>query len=781
MSSHRYAVRRSAPQLPSHQGPGVGVADVDITPRLATSLTGYGLLRRRYARGLYGRLQATAIVVQDDTDKRRRVAIVACDLHAAPRVLTELVASKVPLSCGVGVDALLLYASHSHSGPGHLYGGAFYDVGAAPGGGFDVQTTEWLAARIASAIVAACADLEAHTNRHLRVGHAILDAPILWHRNFDALAGDFVKLEESRGTDTDGEFAPMLDLSVQAFATGPHNNEPHRLRALAAELAGVPLAEIPLHAPNLPRRYATRMRVDVLSVHEGDASAPPADTLVGAIGFLDATPTMVGRRPRLLTADAVGLAASMVRWRAGKRLPIGMAGGAVGDVNIVPADMAAQGYRSILNDAALDTAWDGDWSARDALRRPIRAAASHIATAITSAVGASHAVSDPSVAAGMVEFGLAGRKDTVPAADIADAVTANMFRTRAASAAPAAEVGVSFLAGSELQRKGKAGDPSSDVINDGGLFGEGTRKWFDGSDVLNYVADVDEPHHPKVAAPPYGGLIGAPQASIPSIASVRAARFGTGPDGVLLVTVPGECTTMFAHQLRFLIGQRTPNAPGTLVIGGPAGEYIGYFPTIREYLRQPYEGGSAWWGRDSGTILQSRICAMAEQVVTAGDGAAPPTGNVAFDTPIETHPIVDAGDAFRDRHIPGAPGAHLDPVTHAPDAWIVRGTAIIHAPGLPDGWWDSANGVGTPWLRLERQTSPGHFAAVSRGGIAIDDVATPAWIEVADVHKHDGAAVVRLAFAWDVPLEALAAGDVIRVVVAIPAAAFVAASDAVTV
>lgn len=90
----------------------MGVAEVDITPRLGTPMAGY--YSPRGADGVHDPLMAKAMVLDDGTTK---LALVSLDIiKTTPKMVAdarELIATRV----GIQADAVLIAATHSHTGP----------------------------------------------------------------------------------------------------------------------------------------------------------------------------------------------------------------------------------------------------------------------------------------------------------------------------------------------------------------------------------------------------------------------------------------------------------------------------------------------------------------------------------------------------------------------------------------------------------------------------------------------------------------------------------------
>jgi len=102
-----------------------GAASVVITPDEPTWMAGYAS-RTRPSEGKFQDLFAKALAIEDATGTR--VVIVTLDLIGVPRALREAVAEQVRQKFGLRPEALLLNASHTHSGPVVRGGKTFYDL-----------------------------------------------------------------------------------------------------------------------------------------------------------------------------------------------------------------------------------------------------------------------------------------------------------------------------------------------------------------------------------------------------------------------------------------------------------------------------------------------------------------------------------------------------------------------------------------------------------------------------------------------------------------------------
>lgn len=91
-----------------------GVSSVDITPPLGLPLRAWAA-RTATAKKIHDPLTATALVFDDSSGGL--AALVALDLPHVGRGLTDAVRARVQATTGIPTDAVLLNASHTHSGP----------------------------------------------------------------------------------------------------------------------------------------------------------------------------------------------------------------------------------------------------------------------------------------------------------------------------------------------------------------------------------------------------------------------------------------------------------------------------------------------------------------------------------------------------------------------------------------------------------------------------------------------------------------------------------------
>ncbi len=131
-----------------------GAARVSITPdprELPYTLGGYGDLKRLRtpATGIHDTCYARALVLASGAS---RCAIVSLDLCFLPANVKEAVATRIG-ETGIPKAALLLCATHTHSGPEplRLHSGNTGATGDLPS--FDPHLLDWMAGRIAQAVL----------------------------------------------------------------------------------------------------------------------------------------------------------------------------------------------------------------------------------------------------------------------------------------------------------------------------------------------------------------------------------------------------------------------------------------------------------------------------------------------------------------------------------------------------------------------------------------------------------------------------------------------------
>jgi neutral ceramidase len=130
-----------------------GVARVDITPAPGFPMGGHSKAGS-IARGYWTRLFARAFVLEDAAGNT--LVLVSCDLWSVPAGLVDRVAEILLTRAEthhIDRDHLVLAATHTHHSPGNFSTSAFYNTWASASVGFDARLFEFLAQRIAQAIV----------------------------------------------------------------------------------------------------------------------------------------------------------------------------------------------------------------------------------------------------------------------------------------------------------------------------------------------------------------------------------------------------------------------------------------------------------------------------------------------------------------------------------------------------------------------------------------------------------------------------------------------------
>lgn len=132
--------------------PVAGIAEVDITPPMGIPQFGYSTWAKK-ARGFRTRLKARAFYLH--APGNTPMALVQLDLGAGSRLLHNRVAERIAADTDVPAHALSLLSTHTHSGPGQYLGNDFYNVFGSNRPGFDPQLFDFLARRIAQAVIKA--------------------------------------------------------------------------------------------------------------------------------------------------------------------------------------------------------------------------------------------------------------------------------------------------------------------------------------------------------------------------------------------------------------------------------------------------------------------------------------------------------------------------------------------------------------------------------------------------------------------------------------------------
>ena len=515
--------RRAPAPVPTGLGLRAGAALTDLTPPMGTWTAGWGpSVTPRRAVNFVSRLFARVLVLDDGEGER--VALIAADLHAGSRYLCERVA-ELTASEGFHVGRIVLAGAHNHAGPGNLYANPYFDMFATSYPwvrGFHRELADDLSERIADAVKAACARLQP-----ARVGHGVAS---VWNwtvnRSLEAALNDF------RGQ------------SAEA------------IRARLSELWSAP-AEV----TELERLFVDP-RVQLIAA-VGLDGAP-----IGAFATFAGHAALLAREHGALGGDWFGAAQQaaegLLEARTGTRPLIGLAAGAIGDVDPRPPGMALP----------------------ELLRKRQESLSSNLS--LVKQHGAR-------LGAALVEaFDDAVKNTAQPRLTVRFSETEIRGETVPTDRGPARlphepRIGASTLAGSELGR---------------GSLAEGLRD--------DDPAHASDPHWPKIDDDFTMGLIQPVLDNLqyfPTTLPLRLVQIGE----VAIVGLSGEPTTWLAHRLGEVI-------PGKVMVAGTCGDYSGYFTSGREYELQHYEGASTLWGRYTERWLHQAIdrLAKSEPVVPTG-------------------------------------------------------------------------------------------------------------------------------------------------------------------
>lgn len=146
-----------------------GAAKVDITPPPGFPLGGHSL-NGGIARGVRTRLYARALYLKPKTG--RPIVMVQADLLSGSRILHHRVAELIAPKTDIEAGGLVIAATHTHSAQGNYFGDVFYDRMASPEPGFQRRLYEFMAERMAAAIVRA---YEARRPAKLAAGSIAID------------------------------------------------------------------------------------------------------------------------------------------------------------------------------------------------------------------------------------------------------------------------------------------------------------------------------------------------------------------------------------------------------------------------------------------------------------------------------------------------------------------------------------------------------------------------------------------------------------------------------
>lgn len=293
-----------------------GTAEVDITPGMGAPLFGYSWDAAKKARGVWTRLKARVIALQDSNGER--LALVQADLGAVSGLVHRRVAERSAPLDGITADRLLIAATHTHAGPGGYFGEPFFNVFGAGRPGYDPEIAELLVTRISEAIHRAFSELGPAA-----LGATDIDVPnVARNRSCQArLLEHSEACTQGSNSDVDAKLrmlridrtepgfsSPLAALCVFAVhgTALPHSNQLYHgdlhgvaARALAARIAKARPGHRPLLAAFMNGAEGdvsptSRTRGESAAIELGEAIAQQAyQAYVALDGQLDANPTLL--------------------------------------------------------------------------------------------------------------------------------------------------------------------------------------------------------------------------------------------------------------------------------------------------------------------------------------------------------------------------------------------------------------------------------------------------------------------------------------------------------
>jgi neutral ceramidase len=267
-----------------------GVAKVDITPLPGYPMGGHSIAAT-VSRGVWTRLHASAIYLEDADG--HPLVLVSCDLWSMPAGLADRVADLVaqdPAGKGIGRQAMIFAATHTHQSPGNFSSSLAYNSLASPLPGFDQQLFDYLARRMTTAVLGA-------------VSNAQPARVILTQSSLPSAA---------------------RNRSMPAFLLDPE------CKAILAENAAIPLADPWKEYPDPRASRAVDPRLRVLRI-EGQQG------MIALVGFLAIHPTALGHETEVYSADIFGIAETLAEQslvaKGGANPCVVLFNGAEGDVS----------------------------------------------------------------------------------------------------------------------------------------------------------------------------------------------------------------------------------------------------------------------------------------------------------------------------------------------------------------------------------------------------------------------------------------------------------------
>lgn len=563
-----------------------GAASVDITPVLGLDLAGFGFRASRHSEGSYGRLRGTCLLLEGPDGNR--VLLVATDLLAGSRYLTEGLARELAPDLGLTVDRIWLCASHTHAAPGHIFGERFYDCLASRANDFDVATADTIVRRLAAGARRAAAGLVP-----ARVG--VGDAPLwglVWQRSLLQLAANLGAPER------------LSDAALDAA-----------VRELMPEVSG--------HAP--PDGISTAH-----AACDARCQAVWAESLdgrpLGVFAVVHGTPAVLPAFMALISPDAAGVASRRVHHALhghfGSSVPVGIVAGIMGDTNLVDPTTEIGAFRARRQPTSFQL--------REDLIGLMERVARGLADGVLRACARAREDAKPDRPV-VVRFRTweipeaAGPGYRMPAEhQVGNGQFGGSELNRAPLDLPALSVWSLFSGriASQVFLRWLTGEPS-----------ERRRQWWWPVPVRLPIRSRDG-HSPKnhlvydllrrFARPWFGRNVRSGDGFDPYL-PIRHLELGEH----VLVGLPLEPSTVLSHRIR---QAARSEAPHRVVLVGLCGSYVGYATTVEEYRVQDYEGAATVWGRDLGTMVVHAV------------------GEMALEPGLEPGSVVD-GEAFFDTDV----------------------------------------------------------------------------------------------------------------------------------
>jgi neutral ceramidase len=549
-----------------------GAGKTDITPPPGYPTGGDGPAGA-VTRGYWTRLSARAFYFEDA--RGNRLALVSCDLFALPGGLTQTAArlinteslrlardynitlpAEIPIT--LSKSELVVAATHTHQGPGNFLSVGAFNLFGSPYSGFDRDLFDFLADRIAGAVLSAMADAYAAKEPALVQVHTTADcfaftldkAPFT--RNRASLVFGLNGDRDQVTKDLNPSFDPATGCERLCPEPAGHNPFPAKYRIRTA--GGTPTLDDESRdcepaigwrdTAGCPRLAATNARMTVVDVKRGPRGA---ERTIGIALFFPVHPTVLLPDAPVNSADFTGVAVRTLERR-------------------LTTDATHPVIVAFFNGA------EGDITARR-LRRDLRDVNRIATLVLQSAEGVLHTTPtveerDPVIAVARLD----ARANSGGQCGITE------WQQSALATRPA--YGAAGFGGGEDDRT---------ILFDLG-FREGTR---------------GQPHRgqgPKLPAFDSSLLrevrftdCFAPPGIFPRELPVTFARLGV----LSIATVPVELTVTMGYRIQQSLHL---DADKSLLIG-LANEYANYSTTPEEYEAQEYVGASTIWGPQEGQVL----------------------------------------------------------------------------------------------------------------------------------------------------------------------------------